>query len=109
MKELGSFLPFVAIALVFWLFIVRPQRRRQQEIASTQSSLGPGTEVMLGSGIFGTVVSVDQETLVLEVAPGTHLKVAKQAVIRVIVPETPTTSTPVEGSDDDDLPGRQDQ
>ncbi|MGZ4447554.1 MAG: preprotein translocase subunit YajC [Nocardioides sp.] len=84
---LGSILPFVLIALVFWLLIVRPQRRRQQELKNTQSSIGPGTEVMLGSGIFGTVVSVDEETLSLEVAPGTVVKVAKQAVIRVIAPE----------------------
>ena len=54
MKQLGSLLPFVLIALVFWLLIVRPQRRRQQELSSTQASLGPGVEVMLGSGIFGT-------------------------------------------------------
>ncbi|MGZ4450582.1 MAG: preprotein translocase subunit YajC [Nocardioides sp.] len=84
---MGSILPFVLIALVFWLLIVRPQRRRQQELKNTQSSIGPGTEVMLGSGIFGTVVSVDEETLSLEVAPGTVVKVAKQAVIRVIAPE----------------------
>ncbi|MGZ4437768.1 MAG: preprotein translocase subunit YajC [Nocardioidaceae bacterium] len=87
MNGLGSILPFVLIALVFWLLIVRPQRRRQQELKNTQSSIGPGTEVMLGSGIFGTVVSVDEETLSLEVAPGTVVKVAKQAVIRVIAPE----------------------
>lgn len=89
MKSLGSLIPFVLIALVFWFLIVRPQRRRQQEMTNTQASLGPGTEVMLGSGIFGTVVSLDEETVHLQVAPGTTLKVAKQAVIRVITaPDT---------------------
>jgi preprotein translocase subunit YajC len=83
-KDLAGFLPFVLIALVFWFLIVRPQRRRQRELASTQSSLGPGTEVMLGSGIFGTVVSVDDETLRLELSPGTTVKVARQAVVKVL-------------------------
>ena len=86
MKDLARFLPLILIALVFWVMIVRPQRRRQQEIASTQASLGPGAEVMLGSGIFGTVASLDDETLRIEVAPGTVLKVARQAVVRVIEP-----------------------
>jgi preprotein translocase subunit YajC len=83
-KDLAGFLPFVLIALVFWLLIIRPQRRRQQALAKTQTTLGPGTEVMLGSGIYGTVVSVGDDTVDLEVSPGTTLKVAKQAVVRVL-------------------------
>jgi preprotein translocase subunit YajC len=86
-KDLAGLLPFVLIALVFWFLIVRPQRRRQRELASTQSALGPGSEVMLGSGIFGTVASLDEETLRIEVAPGTVVKVARQAVVRVIDPQ----------------------
>ena len=84
MNEVAGLLPFVLIALVFWFLIVRPQRRRQQELASTQSSVGPGAEVMLGSGIYGTVVSLDDDTLQLELAPGTIVKVARQAVVKVL-------------------------
>ena len=84
MKDLAGFLPFVLIALVFWFLIVRPQRRRQHELAATQSALGVGTEVMLGSGIYGTVASVEDDTLHLQVAPGTIVKVARQAVVKVI-------------------------
>jgi preprotein translocase subunit YajC len=83
-KDLAGFLPFVLLAGVFWLLIVRPQRRRQRELASTQSTLGPGAQIMLGSGIFGTVASLDEETVQVEVAPGTVVKVARQAVARVI-------------------------
>jgi len=83
-KDLAGFLPFVLIALVFWFLIVRPQRRRQHELASTQSSLAVGTEVMLGSGLYGTVVSVEDDTLHLQVAPCTIVKVARQAVVKVI-------------------------
>jgi preprotein translocase subunit YajC len=83
-KDLAGFLPFVLIALVFWFLIVRPQRRRQHDLASTQAALVPGTEVMLGSGIFGTVASLDEETLQIEVAPGTVVKVARQSVVRVV-------------------------
>ena len=86
MQDLAGFLPFVLIALVFWFLIIRPQRRRQQELASTQGSVTPGTEVMLGSGIYGTVSAVHDDTLQLELAPGTTVKVARQAVVRVVEP-----------------------
>ena len=84
MKDLAQLLPFVLIALVFWFLIVRPQRRRQQALAATQSSLGIGSEVMLGSGIFGRVASLDDETIRLEVAPGTLVKVSRAAIVRVV-------------------------
>ncbi|HET7388924.1 MAG TPA: preprotein translocase subunit YajC [Nocardioidaceae bacterium] len=84
MDNLGAILPFVLIALVFWFLIVRPQRKRQQDMASTQASMTPGAEVMLGSGIYGRVTSLDEETLQLEVSPGTTVKVARRAVVRVL-------------------------
>jgi preprotein translocase subunit YajC len=64
--------------------IMRPQRKRQQAIAKTLSELTPGTRVMLGSGLFGTVVGVGQKQVVLEISPGTELTVLKQAVSRVV-------------------------
>ena len=84
MNDLAGFLPFVLIALVFWFLIVRPQRRRQRELMETQSAIAPGTEVMLGSGIYGTVVSLDDDTVGLQLAPGTTVKVARQAIVKVL-------------------------
>ena len=109
MNNLGALLPFVLIALVFWLLIVRPQRKRQQELSSTQASLEPGAEVMLGSGIFGTVVSLENETVHLEIAPGTTVKVARQAVIRVIPVEPAEPPSGAGPESTDDLPDQQDQ
>ncbi len=80
----AQLLPFVLIVLVFWFLVVRPARRQQQKLARTQSAVHVGSEVMLGSGIYGTVVSIGDETLRLEVAPGTQVKVARQAVVRVV-------------------------
>jgi preprotein translocase subunit YajC len=83
-KDLAGLLPFVLLALIFWLLIIRPQRRRQQQLSKTQQTLGPGTEVMLGSGIFGTVSSVEDDRIHLQIAPGTVVTVARQAVVRVV-------------------------
>ena len=84
MKDWASLLPFVLIVLVFWFLVVRPARRQQQKLAATQSAVAIGSEVMLGSGIYGTVSAIGDETFEIEVAPGTRMKVAKQAVVRVL-------------------------
>ena len=96
MKDYAGLLWIALILVVFYLLFFRPQRRRQQEMAATQSALEIGTEVMLSSGIFGRVTAVDQETLRLEVSPGTSVKVARQAVVRV-VQEGPEQGPPSDG------------
>lgn len=85
-QELTGFLPLVLIVLVFWLLVIRPARKKQQEMSRVQASVEVGAVVMLGSGIFGTVRETADETLALEIAPGTAMKVARQAVVRVVEP-----------------------
>jgi preprotein translocase subunit YajC len=83
-QDLAGILPLVLIVLAFWFLVIRPSRKRQHEMRNVQSSVGVGSEVMLGSGIYGTVVAVADDTVELQVAPGTSMKVARQAVVRVI-------------------------
>lgn len=113
-NNLATFLPLVLIVLVFWFLVIRPTRKRQQQVSSVQSSLGPGSQVMLSSGIFGTVVSVADESVRIEIAQGTTIKVARQAVVKVVedpvtdtrtpTPEEPTPDHPATGTDDGPAP-----
>lgn len=82
--EFAGLLPFVAIALVFWLFIIRPASRRQRELSSMQSSLSVGDEVMLTSGVFATVAEIADDHLRVEIAEGVTIKVARGAVGSII-------------------------
>ena len=86
MEGLAGLLPFILIALVFWLLLIRPQRKRQLELQRTQRGVGVGDEVMLGAGIVGIVAATDDEFLELEVSPGVQLRVARGAVARVVTP-----------------------
>ena len=101
MKELQALLPFVLIALVFWLLLVRPQRRRQQQLAATRAALEVGSEVMLGSGIFGRVESLEDETILLELSPGVSVKVARQAIARVVDQEPDADVAPGDRRDEE--------
>lgn len=108
MDQLAQFLPLVAIALLFWLLVVRPASRRQKAIAQQQASLQPGQEVMLSSGIFGTVVSLHDDRIRLEIAPGIQIEVARAAVGAVVRPTDeidPADGDDQSGSVADDAPG----
>lgn len=99
--ELASLLPLIAIALLFWLFIIRPASKRQRDVSRMQSSLGEGDQIMLTSGIHGTVRRVEDDHLVLEIADGVDVKVARGAVGSILAPAAP----PAEEPEDHDEPG----
>lgn len=76
---------FVLIALalvVFWLVVMAPARRQQKKTTALQHELQVGDEVVISAGIYGTVRSVEDSRVTLEVAPGTVLTVARQVVVR---------------------------
>lgn len=81
---LGTIFPLLLIVLAFWLLVIRPAKKRQQDMSRIQNSVTIGSEVMLGSGFYGTVVGVGDDTITLAIAPGTEVKVARQAVVRVV-------------------------
>lgn len=89
MGSWDTYLPLVLLALVFWLLILRPMRKRQQAFKETQGAIGVGSKVMLGSGIYGEVVSVIDDKAELRIAPGTTITVARAAIARVEVPTNP--------------------
>jgi preprotein translocase subunit YajC len=83
-ESLASLLPLILIVLVFYLLIIRPARNRHRQALQTQSSLQPGQEVMTTAGLFATVSTVQDESVVLEVAPGVMCRYTKAAVGRIV-------------------------
>ncbi|WP_316298315.1 preprotein translocase subunit YajC [Clavibacter michiganensis] len=78
---------FAVLALLIF-FMFRNSRKRQKDLASLQTQMVPGAEVMTASGIYGTLVSFDEENNLayLEVSPGTVLKLHRQTIARVVEP-----------------------
>ena len=84
---MGNYSTLVMIALMvlaFYMLILRPQKKRQQAIQQTLNSLAPGSRVLLGSGLFGTIVAIGDRQAVLEISPGVELTVLKQAIVRTV-------------------------
>ena len=79
-------LPLLLLA-VFYLLLIRPQQRQRKQMAQLQSTLGPGSKVMTGAGLFGTVVSIHDERVELEVAPGVTNWYLRRAIVQVFPDE----------------------
>ena len=82
MQNYSTLIMIALMVFAFYFLILRPQKKRQQAIQNTLNSLQPGNRVLLGSGLFGTIVSLGDRQAVLEIAPGVELTVLKQAIVR---------------------------
>lgn len=86
MDNLLPVLPLVGIAVLFWLILIRPAQRRQRELGQMQREVTVGDEVMLTSGIYGTVRALHDDTMSLELAEGVTVRVVRAAVGSVVTP-----------------------
>ncbi len=100
-KSSSSSLTFpILIVLVFigfYFLMIRPQRRRQQQAAQRQNTVTPGAQVRTTAGMYGTVVEVDGDDVVLEIAPGVDVRLLKRAIMEVITPGEAEAGEPFEG------------
>jgi preprotein translocase subunit YajC len=83
-------------ALLIWLFIVLPQKRRQSTHQKMLDSLQTGDEVLTAGGIYGYVTELAQDEIAIEVADGVELRIAKRAVSSVVPPEEDGDETDVD-------------
>jgi len=76
----------VLALLVFFMF--RNGRKRQKDTLALQSKMVAGADVMTNFGLYGTIVSIDEEEnkVALEIAPGTIVQIHRQTIARVVEP-----------------------
>jgi len=86
----GPGLLLILVAFGFLYFIlVRPQKRRQLESQRMLSGISVGDEVLTAGGIYGRVTEVQDDALLVEIAPQLTVKVARRAIGAVIPPDEP--------------------
>jgi preprotein translocase subunit YajC len=101
-----TFDPFTIIMLavlaVLIFFMFRNSRKRQADARNLQAKVQPGAKVMTNFGVFGTILSIDEDEnqVLLETSPGTVLTVHRQTIARVVEPaaaDAEAEDGPVEG------------
>jgi preprotein translocase subunit YajC len=71
---------------IMYFLIIRPNQRRRKQMVEMQSEVTPGAQVITIGGLHATVVELDDDIAVLEVAPGINLRYARGAINRVVEP-----------------------
>ena len=81
----GGWTMWIMLALIFvvmWFFMIRPQKKQQKELQNFRDSLAKGDKVVTIGGIFGTIVEVKEDTVLMEVDNGVKIRVSKQALVK---------------------------
>jgi preprotein translocase subunit YajC len=79
----GLLIPVLLLG-VFYFLLIRPQQRRAKEQQALIRSVEEGDEIVMTSGIIGTIVAIDEDddTLTVEIAPGTQVRILRAGVGR---------------------------
>ena len=94
MDGIASLLPLILIFVLFYFLVIRRSQRQQQQVRDVQRSLATGQQVMTTAGLYASVSAVEDDVVVLEIAPGIHVRYARAAVARVIEPAPAVESLP---------------
>ncbi|RZJ16883.1 MAG: preprotein translocase subunit YajC [Brevundimonas sp.] len=83
MSAITTFLPFVAIFVLFYFMLIRPQQKRVKEHQALIAAIKRGDTVVLSNGMIGKVTRVENEEAMVEIAQGVNVRVVKGMVAEV--------------------------
>jgi preprotein translocase subunit YajC len=92
----------LVVVVGFYMLMIRPRRRRQQQARQKQDTVQPGARVRTTAGMYATVVDVDGDDVILEVAPGVEVRYMRRAVMDVVSPGEEPEETVTDSAEDDD-------
>ena len=81
----SGMLMIVAMIVIFYFFMIRPQSKKQKEIKKAREAMKNGDKVITAGGIFGTIRNINEAegTIMMEVASGVTIKVSREQVYPV--------------------------
>ncbi|WP_225896778.1 preprotein translocase subunit YajC [Brevundimonas goettingensis] len=83
MAQVVTFLPFVAIFVMFYFLLIRPQQKKAKEHAALIAAVKRGDTVVLSSGVIGKVTRVEDAEVNVEIAPSVNIRVVKGMIAEV--------------------------
>ena len=81
-----QFLPFIAVGVIFWFLILRPQMRQQKEHKAKIAAIKKGDQVLTAGGLLGKVLKVDEHYAELELGPNMKVKALKSTISDIVPP-----------------------
>ena len=85
-SSLIAFLPLLAIGVIFYFLLIRPQQRRAKAQQDLWRSVEVGDEIVTTAGVYGTVTEIDDvdDVITVEIAPGTRIRMVRAGVGRIV-------------------------
>ena len=83
-SDLMAFLPMVAIFVVFYFLLIRPQQKKAKEARTMLEALEKGNEIVTAGGILGRIVKLDEQYVTVEIAPNTQMVVQRAAISQLL-------------------------
>ena len=79
-----TFLPMVAIFVVFYFLLIRPQQKKAKDARAMLDSLEKGNEIVTAGGIVGRITKLSDQYATLEVAPNVEMTVQRGAISQLL-------------------------
>ena len=80
----AQFAPFLLVFVIMYFLLIRPQQQRQQELTKLQGALKKGDRVVTTSGIFDTIVGVDEDKAVLRVDENVKIEFQRSTIVGLV-------------------------
>lgn len=81
-SPLPSFIFLLLIIVVFYMFMIRPQMRRQKELKNYRENLQKGDKVITTGGIYGKITDIKDTTVTVEVSDNVRVRIDKSAILK---------------------------
>jgi preprotein translocase subunit YajC len=81
-NPLMSFLPLLLIIVVFYFFMIRPQMKKQKDLRKYRTELQQGDKIITTGGIYGKVLKITDDKVLVEVDDNVKLKIDKNAILK---------------------------
>ncbi len=78
-----SLVPFVLIFVIFYFMLILPQQKRKKQADAMLAALKKGDKVVTASGIWGTITNMGKDTVTLQIADNTKIKIQKEHIARL--------------------------
>ncbi len=86
---LAGFLPIIILFAIFYFLLIRPQQKKAKEHRDMIGNLKKGTRIITSGGIYGTIISIDDTTIGLEIAEKVKIKISRGNVAALITDNEP--------------------
>lgn len=83
MSQLQGLIPLIFMFAIFYFLLIRPQQKKAKEHRALLESLKRGDQVVTAGGMHGKVTALDDQTVVIEIAPGVNVKFNKGYIASV--------------------------